>query len=133
MAAHSSCALLVLRFFQWIRDAVHLIRIAVSTCMLTLCDQFEGTWKYFLGPMHYDNTVNCSAEWKAVDMLTIDLTYPDVAVSGEERGFWTRIYGQGAEIVLKGVKVCVRGNSLREKRRCVCFVGADHRFLVLCL
>lgn len=73
--------------------------------------QFEGTWKYYLGSMEYNNSVDCSRSFSVVKTVEMNLMTPDVVLSGSSKGFWTRIYGQGAELVIDGLKVCRQVNG----------------------
>jgi cathepsin C len=68
-------------------------------------EDFYGEWTYSLGPGGNDNSIDCSQPFTVKSTITINLAYPDVVLDGDgHSGFWTRIYDEGAEVVLNGVK-----------------------------
>ena len=68
-------------------------------------EEISGTWLFHIGRKGYDNSVDCSSSFTVETELTVQLSYPDVAVDQYgNKGFWTLIYNQGFEVVIANHK-----------------------------
>eukprot|EP01100_Stratorugosa_tubuloviscum_P009301 TRINITY_DN389_c0_g1_i1.p1 TRINITY_DN389_c0_g1~~TRINITY_DN389_c0_g1_i1.p1 ORF type:complete len:487 (-),score=209.22 TRINITY_DN389_c0_g1_i1:1326-2729(-) len=70
-----------------------------------LYEDYAGTWQYLLGKGGHGNTVNCSLPFEITEVYEVSLLYPDVSMDlKQNKGFWTRIYDEGVELVIRNQK-----------------------------
>ena len=68
-------------------------------------EDIRGTWLFHVGSGGHDNTIDCSGELEEKSLVTVTLSYPDVAKDDKgNTGFWTMIYNQGFEVVIDNRK-----------------------------
>ncbi|XP_791043.2 dipeptidyl peptidase 1 [Strongylocentrotus purpuratus] len=69
-------------------------------------EEIEGRWKFLMGPSTENSRVNCSMPWKPVKTWIVSLRFPDLAIDETvgRTGFWTLIYNQGYEAVIRNRK-----------------------------
>ncbi|XP_069141870.1 dipeptidyl peptidase 1-like [Argopecten irradians] len=68
-------------------------------------DDIRGTWMFQIGQADSTNKLDCTVMPETVSTLTVTLLYPNEAVDQfGNKGFWTLIYNQGFEVVIRNRK-----------------------------
>ncbi len=84
---------------------VSLTSIRADTPANCTYEDIAGSWVFHEGPRGNDKTLDCSKNVSIVSGYNVKLLFPDVAVDDDgNTGFWTIIYNQGFEVVIKNRK-----------------------------
>ncbi|XP_060081343.1 dipeptidyl peptidase 1-like [Ylistrum balloti] len=68
-------------------------------------EDIRGKWVFQTGQAGNTNKVDCKEMTDVVSTFSVELLYPDVAVDEfGNKGFWTLIYNQGFEVVIRNRK-----------------------------